>query len=164
MNILKIILWNSESCLSSIENVYILLGSWSVGFTLQDTSRLLWVVVSMSVPFLKPLQSYLDLSQMCATQWPVWDMGRGLDLSVLNWTTVGRLFRSDSCVCRVEWTQEFINLQRSLIQAPPPPWPICYILVYCAFLFQSSRQKSRVLILPVLLHTFHSYTFILAKR
>lgn len=145
MNILKIILWNSESCLSSIENVYILLGSWSVGFTLQDTSRLLWVVV-------------------CATQWPVWDMGRGLDLSVLNWTTVGRLFRSDSCVCRVEWTQEFINLQRSLIQAPPPPWPICYILVYCAFLFQSSRQKSRVLILPVLLHTFHSYTFILAKR
>lgn len=42
---------------------------------------LLYVVVSMSVPFLKPLMCSSDMIHVCSTHWPVWHLKHGLSFS-----------------------------------------------------------------------------------
>ena len=42
----------------------------------------LWIVVSMSVQFSKALWGYSDLTSVCATRWPVWDLGNSVSCSL----------------------------------------------------------------------------------
>lgn len=44
-------------------------------FSLQVPSHLVWIVVVMPIQFSKALKCYLDLSCVCATQTPIWDLG-----------------------------------------------------------------------------------------
>lgn len=44
-------------------------------FSLQVPSHLVWIVVVMPIQFSKALKCYLDLSWLCATQTPIWDLG-----------------------------------------------------------------------------------------
>lgn len=59
----------------------------------QEVTNIPWVIVSLSLLFLKTLQCYLDLSCKCTSHWSAWDLSGNLSLSsVLK--IISMLFRT----------------------------------------------------------------------
>lgn len=64
-------------------------------FKLQVIMCLLWAVASVSVQCSNPLWCCSDLFHLCATWWPLWDLGSDLFVQLSNYSTCW--LESDPC-------------------------------------------------------------------
>lgn len=78
LDILNLMIWDSQACLSLMENVniFVLVGNWA-GWVEAKNSVQLSVRCDFNISFI----AFTDLSCICTTQWPIWDLGGGLSLS-----------------------------------------------------------------------------------